>query len=967
MTKELEIIEKVQLEKSLALQEENRQKPGSKLEQEKINLPQAPLARWFAKLPIGRKQLTVLLLSQLLSILGIAGLGAYLVSRTGHTKLVTQSQSEAQVTRINYMIKINQMGFGFRGQADNTAIINASLLAAQGQIIPPELEQQVRQILRGEINARRIEYATLVGVDQRIIVNANNNRKGEIFNPENLVTQVIQAGEQLKASAIVSKDELVKEGAPLAARLTTDDALIRYTATPVKEPGSNRIIAVLISGDIVNGKLPIVKETVESFRGGYSAVYYRNADGSFSLASSLKQLEDGKQIADLPLEKLNVLQAAVNNPQESVTQQDVEIQGEDYTVTAITLPNLWQETAGGMIPKEVTNPPIAILVRGTPEKDLHMLLRNTLSIQSGIAGLAILLSLWLASLLGRAITGPIQKLQKATERFARGDRQSRSPITTGDEIGQLAKTFNFLADNITESEREKTEQLHQKQLFNQILQARNSSELTLPLQEVLTEAREKLGVDRLFLYRFLPDGTGYLASEAVRGEFPYALEEENLDSLLSLESSDSYRQGQIICQDSVEDANYSIEQLQLLKRLKVKSNLIVPIIQAQELFGLLVAHYCQKEHHWQLTQIDYSQSLAADLAQALGGLALIESKQKEAERTEAQNRQIQAELLRLLNEVEGAAAGNLNVRANITEGQIGIVADFFNVILENLRDIVTQVKQTTTEVNQSLRNEAQSIYQLTDESRQQAEKIQQMLNSLQEMSQSIQAIAENASAAAKVARNASSVAQLGQEGMTQTVESILNLRDTVSNTAKKVKRLGEASQKISKVIALINEIALKTNLLAVNASIEAARAGEEGRGFAVVAEEVGQLAAQSATATKEIEQIVETIQLETQEVVEAMEIGTTQVVQGTDLVTNAKESLQKIVTESQQIDQLVQIISLATISQTSTSEELTDLMQEIAQIANQTAESAQIISQSLEKTVASALDLQTSVETFTVD
>ncbi|TVQ41825.1 MAG: HAMP domain-containing protein [Gloeocapsa sp. DLM2.Bin57] len=960
MTKELEItkVEKIPL---------NGQQKSAKLENKNLKLPEAPLQRWFAKLPINRKQLTILLLSQLLSILGITGLGAYLILRTGNDKLISQSQSEAEVTRINYMIKINQMGFGFRGQADNVAIIEAAVLASQGQAIPPELEQQVRQILRGEIIARRIEYATLVGVDQRIIINANNNRKGEIFNPENLVTQVRQTGEQFRASAIVSKDELMKEGSPLAAGLATDNALIRYTATPVKEPGSNQIIAVLISGDIVNGKLPIVRDTVESFRGGYSAVYYRNADGSFSLASSLKQLEDGKQIADVPLSELEVLQGAVNNPQESVTQQDIEIEGEEYTVTATTLPNIWQETAGGLIPKDADNPPIAILIRGTPERDLNELLTNTLLIQLGVASLALLLSIWLANLLTRAIAGPIEKLQQATERFAKGDRRIRAPITTGDEVGELAKTFNYLADNITESEQEKSQQIRQKELFNQILQAKNAQELSQPLEAVLQEALRELKVDRLLVYRFLPDGIGYLASEVVREEYPQVLEEENLTSLLNLESLNSYLQGEIISQDNIDEINYDITQLQLLKRLKVKSNLIVPILQGQELFGLLIAHHCQNYHNWQPTEIEYSQSLATNLAQALGGLALIESKQKEAERTEAQSRQIQEELLNLLNDVEGAASGNLTVRANITEGQIGIVADFFNVILENLRDIVTQVKQTTTEVNQSLKNEAKSIYQLTDESREQAQKIQQMLNSVQDMSQSIQAITENAGSAASVARNASNVAKAGEEGMTQTVDSILNLRDTVSNTAKKVKRLGEASQKISKVIALINEIALKTNLLAVNASIEAARAGEEGRGFAVVAEEVGQLAAQSATATKEIEQIVETIQLETQEVVEAMEIGTTQVIQGTDLVTKAKESLAQIVSESQQIDQLVQIISLATVSQTATSQELTDLMQEIAVISNQTAASAQKISSSLETTVASAVNLQASVETFTVE
>jgi methyl-accepting chemotaxis protein len=235
------------------------------------------------------------------------------------------------------------------------------------------------------------------------------------------------------------------------------------------------------------------------------------------------------------------------------------------------------------------------------------------------------------------------------------------------------------------------------------------------------------------------------------------------------------------------------------------------------------------------------------------------------------------------------------------------------------------------------------------------------------MTASITAVASNAQSAALISRQASDNAQTGGVAMERTVDSILQLRDTIAETGKKVKRLGESSQQISKVIALINQIALKTNLLAVNASIEAARAGEEGRGFAVVAEEVGQLAAQSALATKEIEQIVEAIQRETSEVVSAMELGTTQVVEGTKLVEQTKGSLQQIVTVSGQIDELLQSISTATVSQTASSQRVTQLMEAIAQVSEKTSETSSLVSSNLQETVSVAQKLQTSVETFKVD
>jgi twitching motility protein PilJ len=338
-----------------------------------------------------------------------------------------------------------------------------------------------------------------------------------------------------------------------------------------------------------------------------------------------------------------------------------------------------------------------------------------------------------------------------------------------------------------------------------------------------------------------------------------------------------------------------------------------------------------------------------------------------AQEQKEKNKAIQAELLKLIMEVEGVSSGDLTVRAEISEGEIGIVADFFNSIVENLRDIVTSVKSTTTQVNQLLGKDELAMEELQQEAIKQTKKIQRMLNFVEEMTQSIEEVAQNTQLVAQISQKASKTAKVGGVAIDRTVKSIVQLRDTVGETAKKVKRLGESSQQISKVISLINQIALQTNLLAINASIEAARAGEEGRGFAVVAEEVGELAAQSAEATKEIETIVEAIQQETAEVVKAMEEGTTQVVEGTKVVAHAKKSFSEITSVSQQIDELLQSISTSTISQTKTSEMVSNFMKEIAKVSDETSNSSREISISLQKTFNIARKLQNSVETFKID
>ena len=336
---------------------------------------------------------------------------------------------------------------------------------------------------------------------------------------------------------------------------------------------------------------------------------------------------------------------------------------------------------------------------------------------------------------------------------------------------------------------------------------------------------------------------------------------------------------------------------------------------------------------------------------------------KDSERSAA----LQRDLITLLADVEGAASGDLTVRAKLSAGEIGIVADFFNSIIESLRDVVRQVKQSAGLVNSSVDTNNQSIRNLAEDAISQAQQLEEALQSVEQMTNSIQQVASSAQQAANASIAAADNAETGSVAIEQSVKSIMQLRQTVAETAKKVKRLGEASQQISKIVVLIDQIALKTNMLAVNASIEASLAGEEGRGFAVVAEEVGALAAQSAKATKEIEILVETIQKETSEVVQAMEASTVQVVEGTNRVEEARKSLNQIVQVSRQVNKLFQDISIATTSQVKTSQSVKLVMENLSTQSQKSSETSRDVAIALQETADVASKLQASVETFKVD
>lgn len=341
--------------------------------------------------------------------------------------------------------------------------------------------------------------------------------------------------------------------------------------------------------------------------------------------------------------------------------------------------------------------------------------------------------------------------------------------------------------------------------------------------------------------------------------------------------------------------------------------------------------------------------------------------QRKAEEQEQAKEDLQRQVIRLLDDVEGAARGDLTVQAEVTADVLGAVADSFNLTIQNLREIVQQVKVAARQVSKGSTDNEMFARSLSSDALRQAEELAVTLNSVQVMTESIQRVAESAREAEEVARSASSTALKGGEAVERTVAGILQIRETVAETTRKVKRLAESSQEISKIVALISQIASRTNLLALNASIEAARAGEAGRGFAIVADEVRQLADRAAKASKEIEQIVLQIQSETGSVMTAMEEGTQQVIEGTRLAEQAKRSLEDIIQVSNRIDVLVRSITSDTVEQTETSRAVAQVMQSVELTAQETSQEAQRVSASLQNLVGVARDLLTSVERFRVE
>jgi twitching motility protein PilJ len=207
----------------------------------------------FHNLPLRRKQTAALAACQLIPILGLSIGSTLVLTNSLRTQLRAQAQSEVAVVETNYNIKVDQIGFGSRGQSDNTTIIDAAKLHQRKEALSTNVQDQVKQILKNEVKARNIEYATLVGKDLQIVVNANADRAKETITESALVSLIqtaMKENRQLKASEIVSWDELQKEGAPLPEGIAPQEALIRYVVTPVKNSDTQEVIGALVFGEV---------------------------------------------------------------------------------------------------------------------------------------------------------------------------------------------------------------------------------------------------------------------------------------------------------------------------------------------------------------------------------------------------------------------------------------------------------------------------------------------------------------------------------------------------------------------------------------------------------------------------------------------------------------------------------------------------------------------------------------------
>jgi len=369
--------------------------------------------------------------------------------------------------------------------------------------------------------------------------------------------------------------------------------------------------------------------------------------------------------------------------------------------------------------------------------------------------------------------------------------------------------------------------------------------------------------------------------------------------------------------------------------------------------------------------------LLSGVAIALGGLGLLrlyvrnqtlraqqaEEHEREAKRVNDAN---QAAILRLMNELQTVAEGDLTQQATVTEDITGAIADSVNYTVEELRNLVAQVQGTAARVTRTTQQVESTSTELLAASTEQLREIRETGESVLQMASRINQVSAQAEQSAEVARQSLAVTSNGRQAVQDSIGGMNAIREQIQETSKRIKRLGESSQEIGEITELISDITEQTNVLALNAAIQAASAGEAGRGFSVVAEEVQRLAERSGDATRQIAALVKTIQTDTQDAVAAMEHSTQGVVQGAKLSDAAGSALVDIDRVTRELSALIEAISNEAKREAESANVVAANIQHIFAVTEQTGDGTRSTAQMVHELSRTADELRQSVDRFKI-
>ncbi len=583
-------------------------------------------------------------------------------------------------------------------------------------------------------------------------------------------------------------------------------------------------------------------------------------------------------------------------------------------------------------------------------------------VSAGVVLFAIILGLFIAIVLTRSITGPLNKAVGMMKELGTGRLSSRLKMGRGDEIGTLTNTMDQFADDLQNIVIGTMKKISDGDLSTDIVLKDDKDEIAPALKGTIDSLRNLTAeMNKMYQEQKAGDFEYYMQTDNFKGAYKEVADGYNatvkipIDAILKiLTILTSYAEGDFspVLDGMVGKQVVANEKMDLLR------NNLLSLISETEMLTKGAAQG-KLDVRGDITKFkgDYIKIIKGindtldNIVVPLNESLIVLAKEAENDLTRHVTGEYQGDLNKLKDAINASTDTRIDVvvklkklTQDLTESgkQLTTASEQAGQATQQIASSSQQVAKGAADQAMALQDTLKAVEQVGNAidqiakgAQEQAKMMEQNVQIVGQVSTAITQVsanAQNASAGAKVAAEA---AQKGAVMAHEAVTGMENVKKTMDMVASKVHGLGEHSKEIGKIVSAIDDIADQTNLLALNAAVEAARAGEQGRGFAVVADEVRKLAERSQAATKEIADLITGIQSGVEDTVVAMEKGTKEVDGGYDLANKAGQSLDDILARSKDVGLQVEQISSAAQQLTAMSTEMVKLSDSISAIVEE--------------------------------